>query len=331
MKSRHWYPGAPWFPETGRCVQNISSAAAHGFKWAAFDCAINDKRDQIACSMIGERISKVWVFSVVVPSACIITISFLSSCISVHQTMPRTAIAMIMMLTIITMRTQAEMDLPMGGEASWLEDYFQLAQVFMFINTAMHILAFRYDRLGMRARAAWVDDISFYGLFFLFPVFVFGSLSGKKCDRIEKDPFIWNVVHFSILLSGAISIVAMVILWRKYGAELAKEAKQAKLRAANSIEQEIGKHRGITFPPLHMSDSLARPGRFMRVKVDETVPNDEEQAFSDQGGTLDVLSALPNDSEEHSVTQPVGHRDSTTSNVMPRTSVTSSATYQAYV
>ena len=61
-----------------------------------------------------------------------------------------------------------------------------------------------------------VDDVSFYGLFLTFPFVTLQNLARKKCDLIEKDRDSRILLDFCIVLSGAVFVVAMLILWRKF-------------------------------------------------------------------------------------------------------------------
>ena len=86
----------------------------------------------------------------------------------------------------------------------------------MLINVLLHISAFRFAAKELIARAHFVDDISFYGLFLTFPFVTLQNLARKKCDLIEKDRDSRILLDFCIVLSGAVFVVAMLILWRKF-------------------------------------------------------------------------------------------------------------------
>ena len=185
--------------------------------------------------MAGVRDSFEYVTSYVIPSVLIFITSFLAPCLPVEMSMPRTAISIIMMLTIQNMRSALAAQVGIGY--SWLEKYFFVGLLFTFCSFLANVISLKLHAKNLIRTQRILDEVAFYGLTSTFPMGTTMMLYARNCDLAKKQK---GVVNKVFILSVVFFLCSMCTLWRKHRTAFIAECLSLSRKARSRGKQKHG-------------------------------------------------------------------------------------------
>lgn len=257
--------------EVMACSQPIGSSSA-GFEWDTFVCAKNDE-GSITCSMEGKREIRFKLQMFIFPSVMFIMLSFLSFHFRVDLAMPRVATTMIALLNINLLRNEAQRQMPMVEEFSWMEEFLFAGVAALFLNMVSHAVAFHFaSRPGVNEL---IDDTSGVVCPPLFFLYVFSRLSARECKVSAEAGAL-------VAISTLFLCVAIALFVRRHVAPMMLSSRGSQERQ-RELDLEKGGEGSPAAPPL--SDQLRH---MLETAVADVWPYGDPQLAA---GFADILRA----------------------------------------
>lgn len=195
--------GSPPHEDVDICYQPSTVGSSVGFKWEELECE-KLSSNSIECSMVGYRVSEPKLMTYFLPAILFSFLSFGSFALPSTAQMPRVAVSMIALLSIMNLKGSLATKLPSLDVHSWLEDVILVGIGFMFLNVLGHAAVF------LKSFDHYTPLVNmFNGLLMpsLYAVVTSTRLMMKDCQSI----------HGTAVILSAVSAVLLVLFLLAFG------------------------------------------------------------------------------------------------------------------
>ncbi|CAJ1454878.1 unnamed protein product [Effrenium voratum] len=176
----------PYWRDDGRhgCRWPVKGSFV-GFDWHEWICEeINGF--SIECGMVGIRQPGPLFATYLLPSVLYSLMGFLAFALNVKMTMPRVATTMLALVSLTNLRNHVLTLVPSSGPRSWMEEYFLLAMIFMFLNLVGHCVSFYLDSVGRTKMQQMANKVNLWGMLSLFLLIAMILLHSRECQLVDE-------------------------------------------------------------------------------------------------------------------------------------------------